>query len=206
MVGEGVIGVPAAVSGAVLEGAGVAGPVAGFCPTLLLIKAGDASAAGDKSDGAGAEEAGLVPADGTGGSRVLDAVEGESMLEAWLDSLEGVGDSMTGLLLVEADCKDVLGGNGMSGTSVFDDLVTSAGADAETAGLEVVGVLCTGVPEVSGLAVAIGTPFEAEVAGDGLSGELSVGVDAGVIGIIMPVTIDSKLIGVASLLLQEKVP
>ena len=115
---------------------------------------------------------------------------------------------MAGLLLVgEADCKDGLGGIGRSGTPVFGDLLVPAGADAETAGVELVGVLCAGMPEVCGLATAMGTPIEAGVAGKGLrvSGEVSNGVDA-MTGILMPVTMDSKLIGVASLLLQEEVP
>lgn len=76
MVGEGAIGVPAAVSGAVLEGAGAMGPAAGFSPTALLKEAGGASAAGDGSAGAGGEEAGLLPAACTGGGRVPNAVEG----------------------------------------------------------------------------------------------------------------------------------
>lgn len=113
---------------------------------------------------------------------------------------------MTGLPLVgEADCKDGLAGGGMSGTPVFGDLLVPAGADAETAGLGLVGVLCTGMPEVCRLATATGAPIEAGVAGTGLRGEVSDGVDA-ITGILMPVTMDSKLIGAASLLLQEEVP
>lgn len=113
---------------------------------------------------------------------------------------------MTGLPLVgEADCVNGLGGNGMSGTPVFGDLLVPAGADAETAGLELVGVLCTGMPAVCGLAIATGAPMEAGMAGKGLSGEVSVKDDT-VTGILMPVTMDSKLIGVASPLLHEEVP
>ena len=73
MVGEGAIGVPAAVSGGVLEGAGAVGP---SCPTALLKEAGVESGAGDRSAGAGEVEAGLVPAACAGGGRVLNAVKG----------------------------------------------------------------------------------------------------------------------------------
>ena len=179
------------------------GPDAEFCPTASLQEAGVASAAGDSSADAGDEEAGLVPAACTGGGRVLNAVKGEGACKT---SLEGVGESMPGLPLEgEADCKDGLAGGGMSGTPVFGDLLVPAGADAETVGLGLVGVLCTGMPEVCGLATATGAPIEAGVAGKGLRGEVSDGVDA-MTGILIPVTMDSTLIGAASLLLQEEVP
>ena len=110
------------------------------------------------------------------------------------------------LPVVEATCKDVPGANGTSGTpKVSVDLLKSAGVDAGIAGLEVAGVLCTGTPETCGLATVVGTPAEAEVAGKGLGGEASVGVEEDAIGIIMPVTIDATLTGAAGLLLQEGV-
>ena len=107
--------------------------------------------------------------------------------------------------VVEATCKGVPGANGTSGTpKVSVDLLVSAGVGAGIAGLELAEVLCTGTPEICGLATAVG-PAEAEVAGKGLSGEASVGVGEDAIGIIMPVTIDATWIGAAGLLLQDGV-
>ena len=197
-IGKGTIGASAAVPGTLLEGVGAAEPAAEFCPTLLE-EAVVGSVAGVMSAGAGAEEA-----DCSDGGRLLDAVRGDSVLEACGDSLGGMSEGMTGLPpVVEADCKDVSKANGTPRVSV--DLPMSAGIDAGTAGLEA-GVLCIGTPEICGVATAVGTPAIAGVAGRGLNGKVSVGVAKGAIGIIVPVTIDANLTEEAGLLMQEGVP
>lgn len=154
------------------------------------------------SAGAGAEET-----DCRDKGRVLDAVRGDGVLEACGDSLERLSEGMTGLPSVaEADCKDVSGANGTSGTPrVSVDLLMSAGVDAGTAGLKTAGLLGTGMPEFCGLAAVAGRAGRV-VAGRGLSGEVSVGGAEDAKGTIMPVTIDANLTGAAGLLLQEGAP
>ena len=188
------IGDSAAVSGTELEGADTAEPATEFC--------------------AGVEEAGLVPADCSDeGRELVNAVKGDSMLDACGDAVEGVVGGMTGLVLVAADCKGVPGASRASGTpKVLVDLIVSAGAAAGSAGaaagsagLELAAVLCTGTPEDCEPATAVGVPTPAEVAGKGVSGEDPSGVDGDVTGIIVPVMMDATVTGMVGLLLQEGV-